>query len=120
MKISEVAKATHLPISTIRYYERKGLISKDYFIRNENGFRDYFPSAVSHLRFISRLLSNGFSIAELLQISNTYGSCPTSEGNIQVLKKKITEVQRKILELEESEKILKRMLANKEKNRPSD
>lgn len=113
MKISEVSKATHLPISTIRYYERVGLIHDDYFIREDNGYRNYSTSVVPHLQFISKLLENGFSISELLQISDTFGSSPTTEENIQLLKQKIDEVRKKIADLEASEKILQKMLAHK-------
>jgi len=113
MKISEVSKATHLPISTIRYYERVGLIHDDYFIREDNGYRNYSTSVVPHLQFISKLLENGFSISELLQISETFGSSPTTEENIQLLRQKINEVKKKIADLKASEKILQKMLAHK-------
>ncbi|MGL9727088.1 MerR family transcriptional regulator [Enterococcus sp. DIV0756] len=113
MKISEVSKATHLPISTIRYYERVGLIHDDYFVREDNGYRNYSTSVVPHLQFISKLLENGFSISELLQISDTFGSSPTTEENIQLLRQKINEVKKKIANLEASEKILQKMLAHK-------
>lgn len=113
MKISEVSKATHLPISTIRYYERVGLIHDDYFVREDNGYRNYSTSVVPHLQFISKLLENGFSISELLQISETFGSSPTTEENIQLLRQKINEVKKKIADLEASEKILQKMLAHK-------
>lgn len=113
MKISEVSKATGLPISTIRYYERVGLIHNDYFVREDNGYRNYSLAIVSHLQFISKLLENGFSIAELLQISDTFGSSPTTEENIQLLRQKIDEVRQKIADLEASEKLLQKMLAHK-------
>lgn len=113
MKISEVSKATNLPISTIRYYERVGLIHDDYYVREDNGYRNYSISVVPHLHFISKLLENGFSISELLQISETFGSSPTTEENIQLLRKKINEVKKKIADLEASEKILQKMLAHK-------
>lgn len=113
MKISEVAKSPHLPISTIRYYERVGLIHDDYFVREDNGYRNYSKSVVPHLQFISKLLENGFSISELLQISDTFGSSPTTEENIQLLRQKIDEVRKKIADLEASEKILQKMLAHK-------
>lgn len=113
MKISEVSKATNLPISTIRYYERVGLIHKDYFIREDNGYRNYSSEIVSHLQFISKLLKNGFSISELLQISDTFGSSPTTKENIQLLRQKIDEVRKKISDLEASEKLLQKMLSHK-------
>lgn len=40
MKISEVAKMVDLPISTIRYYEKIGIITDDYIRREQNNYRD--------------------------------------------------------------------------------
>ncbi|MFC4771793.1 MerR family transcriptional regulator [Enterococcus hermanniensis] len=113
MKISDLAKKTQLPISTIRFYERRGLLSSDYFTRDKNGYRNYDSSAVQQLKFISLLLSNGFSITELLKINEKFGDSRTIEENIQLLEGKLMETKAKQKELAETEKILNQMLSNK-------
>ncbi len=113
MKISDLAKETQLPISTIRFYERKGLLTTNYFTRDKNGYRNYDTSAVSQLKFIVLLLANGFSIAELLQINEKFGDSRTLEENIQLLEDKLSEIKVKQKELAETERILNHMLSNK-------
>ncbi|WP_272868177.1 MerR family DNA-binding transcriptional regulator [Paenibacillus lautus] len=49
MKISEVAKMVDLPISTIRYYEKIGIITDDYIRREQNNYRDYALEITHHL-----------------------------------------------------------------------
>lgn len=41
MLIGEIAKITNLPESTLRYYEKKGLLQVK---RNKNGIREYEES----------------------------------------------------------------------------
>lgn len=46
MKISQVAAAVGLPASTIRYYEKVGLVTRP---DRRSGIRDYQPGAVQEL-----------------------------------------------------------------------
>ena len=62
LTIGQVAKATGLPIDTIRYYEREGLIPAPQ--RRASGYRDYPSSTVERLRFIGRAKELGFTLAE--------------------------------------------------------
>lgn len=48
MKISEVAKIVDLPISTIRYYEKMGIITDEYILREENNYRNYDAEIIHH------------------------------------------------------------------------
>ncbi|KGJ89456.1 putative transcriptional regulator, MerR family [Thalassotalea sp. ND16A] len=52
MKISQLAKLTHLPSKTIRYYEEIGLVPKA--LRNDNGYREYRADDVERLVFVRR------------------------------------------------------------------
>jgi len=62
LTIGQVAKATGLPIDTIRYYEREGLIPAPR--RRASGYRDYPSSTVERLHFIGRAKELGFTLAE--------------------------------------------------------
>ena len=44
MKIGELAKRAEVPIDTVRYYEREGLIPPP--VRRASGYRDYMDSDV--------------------------------------------------------------------------
>jgi len=56
---------------TLRWYERKGLVSP---LRAANGYRCYSPAAVARIRLIRAALSIGFTIDELARILKTRDS----------------------------------------------
>lgn len=69
MRIGEVAKEAGVGIDTIRYYERRGLMSEPK--RRASGYREYASGTALVIRFIKRAQVLGFSldeIEELLQL----------------------------------------------------
>lgn len=62
MKIGEIAKRTNLSESTLRYYEKKGLIK---VARDQNGRRDYEESDIEWIKFIRRLKETGMLLKEI-------------------------------------------------------
>ncbi|ACT03159.1 MerR family transcriptional regulator [Paenibacillus sp. JDR-2] len=70
MKASEVSKLTGLPISTLRFYERKELIPVQFVARDENNYRVYDKEVVGFLEDVKTLLSVGFTIQELILLIN--------------------------------------------------
>ncbi|KGM50702.1 MerR family transcriptional regulator [Lysobacter concretionis Ko07 = DSM 16239] len=63
MKIGEVATRSGCHPETVRYYERIGLLPAPP--RTSSGYREYQPTDVDRLRFISRGRDLGFSLAEI-------------------------------------------------------
>lgn len=63
MRIGELAKATGLTASRLRFYEKQGILPSTE--RRENGYRDYPSSAIAVLRFIDQGQALGFTLAEL-------------------------------------------------------
>lgn len=63
MQIGELARRSGIPASTIRFYERKGLLQTQR--RSEGGYRLYDESALEHLQFIRFAQNLGFSLDEL-------------------------------------------------------
>ncbi|QMV42092.1 MerR family transcriptional regulator [Cohnella cholangitidis] len=70
MKANEVSKRTKLPISTLRFYERKKLIPEQFISRDENNYRVYDEEVVGYLQDLRMLLTLGFTIEELLLLIN--------------------------------------------------
>lgn len=62
MQIGEIANATGLSRDTLRFYEKRGLLSAR---RSDNGYRDYPPEAVDWLRYIRLAQSLGFTLKEI-------------------------------------------------------
>lgn len=92
MDIGEVAKASGLPASTLRYYEEKGLIQST----GRHGLRRVFSGQVLEtLALISLGRSAGFSLDDI-------GDMFTPQGpaiNRQLLSAKADELEAKITEL---------------------
>lgn len=66
MTIGEISKATHLPASTLRYYEKKGLIRVS---RDANNRRVYDKSDVAWIEFINRLKETGMILRDIQNYS---------------------------------------------------
>lgn len=67
--VSKLAKASGVELSTIRYYERRGLVLPS--TRQDSGYRVYNAESVRRVQFIRRAQSLGFTldeIADLLQL----------------------------------------------------
>ena len=66
MKIGELAKRAEVPIDTVRYYEREGLIPPP--VRRASGYRDYEDADVDRLRFMRRAKGLGFTLQEIREL----------------------------------------------------
>ncbi len=92
MDIAEVAKASGLPASTLRFYEEKGLIQST----GRNGLRRLFSAnVIERLALISLGRSAGFSLDEISEMFTTEGP----DINRALLSAKADELDRTIEEL---------------------
>jgi MerR family mercuric resistance operon transcriptional regulator len=66
LSISELARQANVNIETIRYYERRGLISEPP--RNKSGHRQYSHEVVKCTDFIKKCQTLGFSLKEIEEI----------------------------------------------------
>jgi DNA-binding transcriptional MerR regulator len=79
LDIGQVAKAAGLPVSTLRFYEQKGLIRS----LGRNGLRRVFPLQVlAQLEFIALGKSGGFSLEEIAAMF-------TADGQFRVDRKRL-------------------------------
>ena len=83
MKIGEIANKTNLPASTLRYYEKKGLLKVD---RDKNGRRYYKESDIEWIKFIRRLKETGMLIKDIQHYSELrYVGSITIPERLQIL-----------------------------------
>ena len=71
LTIQAAAEAAGLKVSTLRFYEREGLVAAG--LRTGAGYRQYSNTEVRQLRFIRRAQELGFALEEIrrfLQISS--------------------------------------------------
>ena len=66
MKIGELSKKANVPIDTVRYYEKRGLIPVP--TRTVSGYRQYQPQDIARLTFIVQAKSLGFTLDEIGQL----------------------------------------------------
>lgn len=63
MRIGELAQQSGVEASTIRYYERIGLMPPP--ARTASGYRDYGDDAAARLSFVQAAQSTGFTLGEI-------------------------------------------------------
>ena len=66
MRISELAESVGVPTSTVRYYERVGLLALP--ARTSSGYRDYGEDAAARLLFIARARRMGLSCEQITSL----------------------------------------------------
>ena len=101
MRISELADHVGVATSTVRYYERVGLLEEPP--RTSSGYRDYGEDAAARLLFISRARKLGLScdqITELVPIWDGTNCAAAQERVGQLIRDKQAEIAARIAELE--------------------
>lgn len=109
LTISKLAKAAEVELSTIRYYERRGLVKPAS--RRSSGYREYGHEAVRRVRFIRHAQKLGFSlddIAELLALRmSAKGSCADVRRRAQ---RKVGDIESRIISLNRMRSTLEQLI----------
>ena len=79
-RISDAARRTGLPTSTLRYYERIGLVSEPE--RSESGYRVYEERALDRLDFIAHARALGLRLDEIGELADLWDADRC--GSVQV------------------------------------
>ncbi|MEU0880175.1 MerR family transcriptional regulator [Lentzea sp. NPDC005914] len=108
MRISELARAAGVGISTVRFYERRGLVTPT--ARTHGGYRHYDPEALRRLKFIRRAQRLGFTLAEVEQILAV--SQPGADDFGEVITEKVAEIERRQRDLDRVRLALLEVAAN--------
>ena len=77
MKIGDVAQQLSMPASTIRYYEKMGLIAEQ---RRISGRRQFDDRALLTLKFVRLVQAAGFSLADTKSLLERYAEDPGPAG----------------------------------------
>ena len=99
LSITDVARQAGVPTSTLRYYDRRGLLASAG--RRENGYREYDERALDRLRFIARAKELGCSLDEIATLLTAFDQdCADVQGTLRALVGgKIEAAQRRVAEL---------------------
>jgi DNA-binding transcriptional MerR regulator len=101
VRISELAERVGVPSSTVRFYERIGLVAAP--ARTPSGYRDYDESAAARLLFVTRARRMGLTceqIAEVLPAWDGVNCGVAHEEVTRLVEAKRAEIAERIAELQ--------------------
>lgn len=108
MLINELSKRTGVSIPTLRYYENYGLFKgvSDEKVKTNN-YKDYDESIVEKIEIIVGAKEVGFTLSEIKNLVDSwYNKRLSVEKKIEVVNKKVNEVDAKIRQLKQVKKLL--------------
>ena len=110
MQIGELAKSAGVPIDTVRYYERHGILPAPR--RRPSGYRSYDTDDVARVRFIRRAKALGFSLEEIHDLlALTARRSRNMAGVKKAATAKLADVEHKLSELTRVRDGLRKLVA---------
>lgn len=98
MKIGELSRRAEVPIDTVRYYERQGLLPAPE--RQASGYRKYHSDDVTRLQFVRRAKALGFTLKEIQELLALSDHRDDDMADLKAATNdKLADVNRKIAEL---------------------
>ena len=119
MRIGQLATAADVPTSTLRYYERAGLLPPP--ARTEAGYRDYPDNTVGRVAFVRNAQAAGLTlgqIAEILAIRDD-GRPPCSHV-ADLVNDRLADIERRMRDLRRARTELRRVRGRLDKLNPAD
>ena len=107
--ISQLAKAADIPTTTVRYYERIGLVEPEN--RSQGNYRLYSRESLDKLKFIRAAQAIGFTLDDVKALlSDDKGGIPRC-GDVQsLIEERLTDVEQRLKDLRHVRKVLKNAL----------
>jgi DNA-binding transcriptional MerR regulator len=102
VRISQPAESAGVPTSTVRYYERVGLMAVP--ARTASGYRDYADDAAARLRFITRARRMGLSCEQITALIPVWAgtNCGAAHARVgRLVDQKQAEIAGRIGELQQ-------------------
>lgn len=108
--IGELAAEAGVPVSTIRFYERQGLLEAAG--RSASGYRLYGDACLERVRFIRIAQATGFTLEDIAELVARRPGDPGTRPRVrEMLERRLAEVRQRLDELRELESALTRSLA---------
>ena len=108
MNIGKAAKLTGLTVKTVRYYSDIGIIIPQK--NHKTGYRDFSNEDVEKLQFIRKARKFNFSIEECCELLAFYQDKNRLSRDVKALTlEKISEIDKKLTELESLRKQLSQL-----------
>jgi DNA-binding transcriptional MerR regulator len=105
MLIGELATATGVSTTTLRFYESDGLLPEP--ARTAAGYRDYTTSAVTRVTFIRQAQAAGLTLAQIREILDIRdGGLPPCQHVADLVDHRLDEITQRLRELEDTRREL--------------
>ena len=102
--IGELAQAAEVPTSTVRYYERAGILLPHG--RSAGNYRVYAESELERLRFIRAAQATGFTLKDIRELLR-----PAACGKVQgLIEARLAGVEERMKELRHVDRVLRASL----------
>jgi MerR family mercuric resistance operon transcriptional regulator len=111
MRIGELARLFGVRPATLRYYERRGLLSRP--ARTDAGYRSYTSESAAQLRLIHWAKGLGFTLREIGDMTEAIGQHAAGRGDgvRSQVRAKIAEMDAKLRQLSSIRAELERLAA---------
>ncbi len=117
--IGQLAKQVGVNIQTVRYYERRKLLTPT--ARRPSGYRLYGEEALNRLRFIKNAQALGFTLQEVTELLNLRVSSKARCGDVQKkAQAKLAQVEAKIQDLRALDRALQSLIRSCHAGQPTD
>jgi MerR family mercuric resistance operon transcriptional regulator len=118
MTIGRLARAADVPTTTVRYYERIGLLAPAG--RTSSNYRFYGDGALERLRFIRAAQSNGFTLDDVATLLAFRDRPDSVCGDVQkLIERRAADLERRIAELHDLRRTLTTILEECRKSQPN-
>ena len=84
MRISQLADQVGVPVSTVRYYERIGLLDEP--ARTGSGYREYDDDSATRLLFIARARKLGLGCDQIVELLPIWGGSNCASAHDEVVR----------------------------------
>jgi len=119
LTIGKLARGAGVNVETIRYYERRGLLSPDGY--RDSGYRLYTQEALKKIRFIKNAQKLGFTLKEITGLLRLRVSHSAHCGDVKKkAERKLGDVREKIAGLKALEKVLRELIESCEARAATD
>lgn len=104
--ISELAKAVGVPTTTLRYYERVGLLEPEG--RSAGNYRLYTDDSLRRLKFIRAAQAIGFSLDDVKTLLGTDDDKAPPCADVQVLiQQRLAKIEERLKDLRHVRRVLR-------------
>lgn len=117
--ISQLAEKAGIPTTTVRYYERIGLVEPED--RSAGNYRLYSRASLNKLKFIKAAQAIGFTLDDTRALLADESGSPPKCGDVQdLIEDRLADVEERLKDLRHVRKVLKSALSQCQQQKQTD